>query len=349
MNYEWQKLLLGVLTVCCFSHKNADHSEVCRSTKYLMLHVRDCPGTTATFDVCPFPWCRKVKHLLFHLVSCSHPQSCAMCSSKHLSRNMKRLQCLNKHRGETYKAELLARLRSKTKKSSNKPKMGNADVRTHAQEVVATTEPLAVPSNDDMAPSTLAVSTKPINVSSSVQATKEEYGAAASTAAEGETSKSCIKAERLEVDEKVKASASDTGSRCTAIDAMASDPPARIQTGMTDDMDSSAVISPSPDDSLDYQSIDPSLVASSETGASAEETRTAANGNGVMVVPSSSSSSSSGNNDKPNSTMSKLDVESLISARVAAEAAAIMDNASDSDCHLSPPPLSAPPSPLTAA
>jgi hypothetical protein len=260
---------------------------------------------------------------------------------------MKRLQGLNKHRGEMYKAELLARLRSKTKKSSNKPKlavaMGIADCATHAQEVAAATVPLAVASHHEMEPSTTSVSTKPNNVVSSSVVTKQENGAAASTAVEGETSKSsiciAIKTERLGVDEKVEVPASDTGS--PASDAMASDPPVRIQTEMTVDMDSSAVISPSPDDSLDYHSMDPSAVASSETGASADETRVATNGNGVMVVPS--------NNDKQNSTMSKLDVENLISARVAAEAAAIMDNASDSEHHLSPPPLSAPPSPLTAA
>jgi hypothetical protein len=261
---------------------------------------------------------------------------------------MKHLQGLNKHRGEMYKTELLARLRSKTKKSSNKPKLagglGSSDGGTHAQKVAAA-------NNQMKAPSSAAVSTKPNNVSSSVQVTKEENGATASTAVqEGETSKSCsaIKTER-EVDVKVEAPSSDTGSRYTATDAMASDPPVRIETKLIVDMDSSAVISPSPDDSLDYHSMDPSTVASSETGASAEATRATTDDNVVMVVPSSSSSSSN-NNDKQNSTMSKLEVESLISARVAAEAAAIMDNASsDSECHLSPPPLSAPPSPLTAA
>jgi hypothetical protein len=254
---------------------------------------------------------------------------------------MKHLQGLNKHRGEMYKAELLARLRSKTKKSSNKPKLagglGSSDGGTHAQKVAAA-------NNQEKAPSSAAVSTKPNNVSSSVQVTKEENGATASTAVqEGETSKSCnaIKTER-EVDVKVEAPSSDTGSRYTATDAMASDPPVRIETKMIVDMDSSAVISPSPDDSLDYHTMDPSTVASSETGASAEATRATTDDNVVMVVPSSSSSN---NNDKQNSTMSKLEVESLISARVAAEAAAIMDNASnDSECHLSPPP-----SPLTAA
>jgi hypothetical protein len=194
-----------------------------------------------------------------------------------------------------------------------------------------------------MAPSTTLVSTNPMNVSSSVHVTKQENGAAASTAVEEAISKSgiAIKAE-LGVDETVEA-----GDACRpAMDAI-SNPPVHIQTEMTVDMDSSAVISPSPDDGLDYHSMDPSAVASSETGASADVTRAATDGNLAMVVPSSSSSSNN-NNDKKHG-MSKLDVESLISARVAAEAAAIMDNASDSDCHLSPPPLSAPPSPLTAA
>lgn len=63
-----------------------------------MLHVRDCPGTTATYDICPFPWCRKVKHALYHLVSCARPQDCAICSPQNLSPNLTALVGLNEHR-----------------------------------------------------------------------------------------------------------------------------------------------------------------------------------------------------------------------------------------------------------
>jgi TAZ zinc finger len=78
----------------------------------MMLHVRDCPGTTAAFDVCPFPWCRKVKHLLYHLVSCSEPTLCAICSPANLSPEMRNLARLNKHRLKRQRERLLA---------SNKP------------------------------------------------------------------------------------------------------------------------------------------------------------------------------------------------------------------------------------
>ena len=82
----------------CDRHKNAKHRDVCNNVKFLMLHVRDCPGTTATFDVCPFPWCRKVKHSLYHLVSCIRPKTCAICSPKGLSPNLSALVGLNNHR-----------------------------------------------------------------------------------------------------------------------------------------------------------------------------------------------------------------------------------------------------------
>jgi hypothetical protein len=70
-----------------------------------MLHVRDCPGTTITMDVCPFPWCRKVKHLMYHLVTCSKPDSCAICSPIALSANMKGIIGLSNHRRNLLKAE----------------------------------------------------------------------------------------------------------------------------------------------------------------------------------------------------------------------------------------------------
>jgi hypothetical protein len=73
-----------------------------------MLHVRDCPGTTASFDVCPFPWCRKVKHLLYHLVSCQEPEYCAICSPIDLAPQLVALHGLNEHRFQKFR-ELLSR------------------------------------------------------------------------------------------------------------------------------------------------------------------------------------------------------------------------------------------------
>jgi TAZ zinc finger len=86
----------------------------------MMLHVRDCPGTTASFDVCPFPWCRKVKHLLYHLVSCSDPTTCSICSNVNLNRNMRNLQGLNYHRGVAYQEILVARSRATVEASNLK-------------------------------------------------------------------------------------------------------------------------------------------------------------------------------------------------------------------------------------
>ena len=73
-----------------------------------MLHVRDCPGTTSTFDVCPFPWCRKMKHLLYHLVSCEHPESCGICAPSKLGKSWRKLRGLNEHRFAAIKAKLPA-------------------------------------------------------------------------------------------------------------------------------------------------------------------------------------------------------------------------------------------------
>jgi hypothetical protein len=64
----------------------------------MMLHVRDCPGTTSSYDVCPFAWCRKVKHLLFHLVSCAKPQCCSICAPAETNNNWNTLRNLNDHR-----------------------------------------------------------------------------------------------------------------------------------------------------------------------------------------------------------------------------------------------------------
>ena len=72
------------------------------------MHVRDCPGTTSTFDVCPFPWCRKVKHLLYHLVSCEKPEECSICTPKDIPPTLKALRGLNAHRHKKHREKLRA-------------------------------------------------------------------------------------------------------------------------------------------------------------------------------------------------------------------------------------------------
>lgn len=101
-------VLMAHASTCPCNHKLTKHRDVCKSTKFMMLHVRDCPGTTASFDVCPFPWCRKVKHLLFHLVSCVDPESCDICSPTNLSDSLKGLTGLNEHRVKKHRQRLIA-------------------------------------------------------------------------------------------------------------------------------------------------------------------------------------------------------------------------------------------------
>ena len=73
----------------------------------MMLHVRDCPGTTPSRDVCPYPWCRKMKHLLYHLVSCSAGSGCKTCNSNELNGNLQALRGLNFHRIQKRRREYL--------------------------------------------------------------------------------------------------------------------------------------------------------------------------------------------------------------------------------------------------
>lgn len=82
-----------------------------------MLHVRDCPGRLSNGDVCPFPWCRKVKHLLYHLVSCdsgsnndSGSITCPIClpTERKLSPNLAALAGLNTYRRNKFKERVKA-------------------------------------------------------------------------------------------------------------------------------------------------------------------------------------------------------------------------------------------------
>ena len=86
-------------------HRSAKHRNVCHSTKYMMLHVRDCSGLLSNGEVCPFPWCRKTKHLLFHLVTCERKEDgsvCSICCPQNLSSNLMDLVGLNAHRRKIF-------------------------------------------------------------------------------------------------------------------------------------------------------------------------------------------------------------------------------------------------------
>jgi len=71
------------------------HSEVCKSVKYLMLHIRDCCGKTSDGTECSFPWCKPCKALLAHLVRCNKPDSCDICSPYDLPPALRKLRQLN--------------------------------------------------------------------------------------------------------------------------------------------------------------------------------------------------------------------------------------------------------------
>lgn len=104
-------ILMSHASTCPCRHELEAQKDVCRSVKYMMMHVRDCPGTTSTMDVCPFPWCRKVKHLLYHLVSCENPDQCAICSPTDLPKNFQALEGLNRHRSKKHR-ELMVKART---------------------------------------------------------------------------------------------------------------------------------------------------------------------------------------------------------------------------------------------
>eukprot|EP00529_Nitzschia_sp_RCC80_P008005 CAMPEP_0113463324 /NCGR_PEP_ID=MMETSP0014_2-20120614/12582_1 /TAXON_ID=2857 /ORGANISM="Nitzschia sp." /LENGTH=1288 /DNA_ID=CAMNT_0000355281 /DNA_START=311 /DNA_END=4177 /DNA_ORIENTATION=+ /assembly_acc=CAM_ASM_000159 len=99
--------LMSHASTCPCRHKSEEHRDTCRSVKYMMLHVRDCPGTTANNDVCPFPWCRKTKHLLYHLISCRNPEKCPICSPNDLPKNLKSLVGISRIRAVKHREDLI--------------------------------------------------------------------------------------------------------------------------------------------------------------------------------------------------------------------------------------------------
>jgi hypothetical protein len=141
-------VVMAHASTCPCHHKLTKHREVCKSTKFMMLHVRDCPGTTASFDVCPFPWCRKVKHLLYHLVSCATPESCGICSPRRLSESLKNLSGLNIYRAKKHRQRMIAALKSRNAAAKAKgalaPDAGPVAQRTGPKKVSDAAKPVRV-------------------------------------------------------------------------------------------------------------------------------------------------------------------------------------------------------------
>jgi len=74
-------LLMDHARTCPGRHTNDKQREICTSTKFLMMHVRDCSGKNDQGEPCIFPWCRKVKHLVSHTLTCKDVL-CNVCTYK---------------------------------------------------------------------------------------------------------------------------------------------------------------------------------------------------------------------------------------------------------------------------
>jgi hypothetical protein len=80
---------------CTGVHNSAKHAEICRSTKFLMLHIRDCNGVDIHGRPCRFPWCLPCKRMLQHLTQCYDPTSCSVCNPWSLPDAFAQLKSLN--------------------------------------------------------------------------------------------------------------------------------------------------------------------------------------------------------------------------------------------------------------
>lgn len=83
---------------CSGYHSSPKHAEICRSTKFLMLHIRDCTGRDIHSRECKFPWCLPCKKMLRHLTRCYDPATCAVCNPWSLPESYQQLRALNQIR-----------------------------------------------------------------------------------------------------------------------------------------------------------------------------------------------------------------------------------------------------------
>jgi hypothetical protein len=60
---------------CTGRHSSPQHAEICQSTKFLMLHLRDC-----TSPECSQAWCSPCKKMIKHLTKCANPTTCSVCN-----------------------------------------------------------------------------------------------------------------------------------------------------------------------------------------------------------------------------------------------------------------------------
>lgn len=176
-------VLISHASTCPCQHKQLQQRDTCRSIKWMLLHVRDCPGTTCSYDVCPFPWCRKIKHLMHHLVTCEQSETCAICSPKDLPPHLNRLRGLNGSRLKRYRERLVAQAKSMVKARASNLK-GKSAVASGRSPVSTTRTTATKPPAKIVAPGSTVVkqvvlpqSLSPIEVGSS----KESAAAACTT------------------------------------------------------------------------------------------------------------------------------------------------------------------------
>lgn len=93
-------VLMAHARTCTGYHSSTKHAEVCKSTKYLMLHIRDCKGVNADGHQCAFPWCSPCKRMLLHLTRCFDSSQCAVCNPWSLSESYQQLKSINQERLE---------------------------------------------------------------------------------------------------------------------------------------------------------------------------------------------------------------------------------------------------------
>ena len=97
---------------CNGTHNTIQHAQICQSTKFLMLHIRDCNSNSNRnvnsmsqptellaiecdlsntssnskkeannrTNTCKLPWCSPCKKMLLHLTRCYDPSNCLVCN-----------------------------------------------------------------------------------------------------------------------------------------------------------------------------------------------------------------------------------------------------------------------------
>lgn len=91
-------VLMSHARTCSGEHKSEELGEVCRSTKFLMLHVRDCPGVDANGNQCRYSWCAPTKKMLRHLTRCFEPTTCGICCANSVKPSYAQLCKINNTR-----------------------------------------------------------------------------------------------------------------------------------------------------------------------------------------------------------------------------------------------------------